>query len=59
MHEAENSSFIYTVYVKYIIFCNFKLVCVVLHLAFKEFSETTSKNGEIGCFNLSLLKESF
>ena len=38
---------------------HFKLAYVVLHMAVKNFSKPTSKNGEISRFNRSLLKESF
>ena len=38
---------------------HFKLAYVTLQTAVKEFFKTHSKNGEIGHFNLSLLKESF
>ena len=35
------------------------LAYVVLQMAVKEFSKPTSKNGNIGRFNRSLLRESF
>ena len=38
---------------------HFKFCYVVLHMAVKEFLKLTSKNGEIGHFDWSLLKESF
>ena len=36
-----------------------KLAYVILQMAVKEFLKPTSKNGEIGCFNRSLLMEAF
>ena len=45
----ENSSFIFTVCVKSVPLYDFKLAYVVLHMAVKD---PTSKNGEIGRFNL-------
>ena len=52
---GENSSFIFTVCVKSVPRYHFKLACVVLQMAVKEFFENhcTLKNGEIGCFNRS------
>ena len=38
---------------------HFKFCYVVLHMAVKEFLKLTFKNGEIGNFDWSLLKESF
>ena len=38
---------------------HFKLAYLVLYIAAKKFSKPTSKNGEIGRFNWSLLIESF
>ena len=49
---GENSSLIFTVCVKSVPLYNFKLVHVVLQMAVKEFSEASSKNGEIGHFNV-------
>ena len=37
---GENRSFIFTVYVKSVALYHFKLTCVVLHMAVKEFFET-------------------
>ena len=51
---GENSSFIFRACVKSVPLYHFKLAYVVLHMAVKEFSKPTSKNGEIGPFNLSL-----
>ena len=42
----------FTVCVKSVPLYYFKLAYVVLHMAVKEFFETTSKNGEVGRFNL-------
>ena len=52
---GENSSFIFTVCVKSVPCYYFKLAYVVLHMAVKEFFKPTSKNGETGRFNRSLL----
>ena len=49
---SENSSFIFTVYVKSVPLFHFNLLYVVLHMAAKKFSKPNSKNGEIGHFNL-------
>ena len=50
---GENSSFISTVCVRSVPFYHSKLAYVVLHMFVKDFfSDLTSKNGEIGCFNL-------
>ena len=54
---GENSSFISTVCVKSVP-RYFKVAYVVLQVAVKD-SKPTSKNGEIGRFNRSLLIESF
>ena len=56
---GENSLFIFTVCVKYVPLYHFKLAYVIIHMAVKEFLKPTSKNGETGRFNWSLLKESF
>ena len=48
---GENSSFIFTVCVKSVPHYHFKLAYVILQMAVKEFSKTTSKNVEIGRFN--------
>ena len=56
---GENSSFIFTVCVTSIPRYHFKLAYVVLNIAVKSFSKPTSKNGEMGRFNPSLLIESF
>ena len=37
---GENSSFIFTVCVKSVSLYHFKLACIVLHMAIKEFFET-------------------
>ena len=49
---GENSSYILTLCVKSVPLYHFVLACVVLHMAVKEFSKPTSKNGEIGRLNL-------
>ena len=49
---GENSSFIFSVCIKSVPLYHSKIACVVLHTAVKNFSEPTSRNGEIGCFNL-------
>ena len=49
-------TFLHSACVKSVLMYHIKLAFVVLH---KNFSKTTSKNGEIGRFNLSLLIESF
>ena len=49
---GENSSFIFTVGVKSVPLYHFKLACVILHMAVKLFSKPTSKNREVGRFNL-------
>ena len=41
---GENSSFIFTVFVKSVPLYHFKLAYVVLHMAVKTFSKPTSKN---------------
>ena len=38
---------------------HFKLTYVVLHMAVKDFSKPTSKNGEMSSFDLFLLMESY
>ena len=48
---GDNSSFIFTVCVKFVPLYHFKLAYVFLHIAVKEFSKSTSKNREIGRFN--------
>ena len=53
-----NSSFIFTVCVKLVPLYHSKLAYVILHIAVKEFFET-SKNGDTGRFKRALLKESF
>ena len=50
--KIENRLFIFTVCVKSVPIYHFKFAYVVLHMAVNEFFETSSKNGEIGCFNL-------
>ena len=49
---AENSSLIFTVGVRPVPLYHFKLAYVVVHMAVKNFSKPTSKNGEIGRFSL-------
>ena len=49
---GENCSFISTVSVNSVSFYHVKLAYVVPYMAVKEFSEPTSKSGEIDCFNL-------
>ena len=49
----------FLVCVKFVPLYYFKLAYVVLHMTVKEFFKPTSKNGEIGRFNRSLLIESF
>ena len=44
---------IFTVCVRSVLLYHFKVVYVVLHMVVKEFLKSTSKNGEIGCFNLN------
>ena len=55
---GENSSFIFTVCVKSVPLCHFKLAHVLYIWLSKKFSKHASKNGEIGRFNRSLLIES-
>ena len=55
----ENSSFIFTVYVKSVSLYYFKLAYVVLHMAVKEVFDPPSKMGEISRLNWFLLIESF
>ena len=38
--EGENSPFIFTARVKSVLIYHFKLACIVLHMAVKEFFET-------------------
>ena len=52
---GENSSFIFTVRVKSVPLCHFKLAHVLYIWLSKNFSKPTSKNGEIGRFDRSLL----
>ena len=52
-------AYLYLQSVKSVPSYHFKLAYVVLQMAVKEFSKPTSKNGEIGHFNQSLLIESF
>ena len=56
---SENSSFIFTVWVKSVPLYHFKLAYVVLHMAVKEFFKPSFKSGQIRRFNRSFLIESF
>ena len=49
---GENTSLIFTVSVKSVPLYYFKLAYVDLQTAIKKFSKPTSRNGEIGRFNL-------
>ena len=49
---GENSSFIFTVCVKFVPLYHFKLARVFLHTAVKELLKPIYKNGEIGRFNV-------
>ena len=49
---GENCSIIFTICIRSVPLYHSKLAYVVLHMAVKEFSKPTSKNGEIGHFNL-------
>ena len=50
---------IFRVRVKSVSLYHSKFACLALHIAVKEFSKPTSKNGEIGRFNRALIIESF
>ena len=56
---GENSSFIFTVCVKSVPRHYFKLAYVILQMAVKEVFESTSRNGEIGCFSRLYLQSHF